>query len=153
MLTILPPFTILFFSRIGLAISNFSIQNPSELLSATYRSALWYFIIAILAFFIIATQQYTLITTAETLTGKLRALSFKAILRQDVAFFDEPNHSTGSLTGNLSDQPQKVNGLAGVTLGTIVQSIATVISGCIIGLIYSPRLAAIGIATIPLLIR
>ena len=34
-----------------------------------------------------------------------------------VEFFDQDHNSTGSLTSALSDNPQKVNGLAGVTLG------------------------------------
>lgn len=69
---------------------------------------------------------------------------FRGILRQDIAFFDEDKNSTGALTSKLADQPQKVQGLAGVTLGTIVQSISTIVTGMIIGLIYGPKLAAIG---------
>ncbi len=121
----------------GYAIQNFTIQDRAQLLFESQRSALWFFVIAILCFFITWTQQYSLIVTAETLTGKLRSQTFQAILRQDVSYFDESNHSAGSLTGNLSDQPQKVNGLAGVTLGAILQAMATVVSGCIIGLVYS----------------
>jgi ATP-binding cassette subfamily B (MDR/TAP) protein 1 len=70
---------------------------------------------------------------------------FRGILRQDIAFFDEDKNSTGALTSKLADQPQKVQGLAGVTLGTIVQSISTIVTGMIIGLIYGPLLALIGI--------
>ena len=35
-----------------------------------------------------------------------------------VEFFDRDENSSGGLTGNLSDNPQKVNGLAGITLGS-----------------------------------
>jgi ATP-binding cassette subfamily B (MDR/TAP) protein 1 len=105
---------------------------------------LWYFITAIVASMLIFFQQYFLIHTAETLTGKLRSMMFRGILRQDIAFFDEDKNSTGALTSKLADQPQKVQGLAGVTLGTIVQSISTIVTGMIIGLIYGPKLAAIG---------
>ena len=60
---------------------------------------------------------------------------------------------TGSLTANLSDNPQKVNGLAGVTLGAIVQSISTLITGAIIGLVFIWKVAlvAIGMAKLILL--
>lgn len=47
---------------------------------------------------------------------------------------------TGSLTSNLSEHPQKVNGLVGITLGTIIQSIATLVAGWILGLVYVWRL-------------
>jgi ATP-binding cassette subfamily B (MDR/TAP) protein 1 len=59
---------------------------------------------------------------------------------------------TGSLTSGLSDNPQKVNGLAGITLGAIVQSCATIVTGMIIGLIYGAKLAAVGIACIPFVV-
>jgi len=108
---------------------------------------------------------------AASLTGRLRQLSFKAILRQDseckfvapstvpvsnvpspVAYFDEDKHSTGALTSQLSDGPQKVSGLAGVTLGAMLQSIVTVIGGSAIGLAYGWKLALVGVACIPLVI-
>lgn len=37
-------------------------------------------------------------------------------------------------------------------MGTVIQSVATLVGGCIIGLIYGPLLALVGIATIPLLV-
>ena len=70
------------------------------------------------------------------------------------------------MTSDLADLPQRVQGLFGTTLGSIVQAISTLIGGCIIGLAYGPRkshvseltwltvavLAIIGIACIPLLV-
>ena len=52
---------------------------------------------------------------------------------------------TGSLTSQLSDNPQKVNGLAGITLGTIVQSISCLIAGSILGLAFIWKLSLVGI--------
>ena len=135
----------------GKAINDFALRG-SELTSATNRNALWYFIVAILAATAIWVQQVTLTAQAEHLTGKLRTLYFKALLRHDVAFYDEDANTTGALTSSLSDNPQKVQGLAGVTLGTIIQSISTIVVGMILGLAFGPLLALIGIACIPLLV-
>ena len=55
---------------------------------------------------------------------------------------------TGSLTAQLSDNPQKVNGLAGITLGTIVQSISCLIAGSILGLAFIWKVALVGIGTL-----
>lgn len=44
----------------------------------------------------------------------------------------------------LSDNPEKIRGLAGLTLGSIVQAFFTVIGGSIIGLAYGWKLALIG---------
>ncbi|KAF8194139.1 P-loop containing nucleoside triphosphate hydrolase protein [Pholiota molesta] len=102
------------------------------------RNALWMFIIAILHD-AIGCQNYLFSVAAAKLTSRLRNLSFKAILRQDIEFFDKDSNSTGALTSQLSDNPQKVNGLAGITLGAIVQSIATLITGSILVLFSSGR--------------
>ena len=61
-------------------------------------------------------------------------------------------YQTGSLTSQLSENPQKVNGLAGITLGAIVQSIATLVSGSILGLCFIWKVALVAIACIPLLV-
>ncbi|PPQ92430.1 hypothetical protein CVT25_008651 [Psilocybe cyanescens] len=134
------------------AIEGFSELEPSVRRFAGDRSALWVFIIAILSTLSIGFQNYLFASTAATLTARLRTLSFKAMLRQDIEFFDKDENSTGSLVSQLSDNPQKVNGLAGITLGTIVQSFATLIVGSILGLAFIWKLALVGIACIPLLI-
>ncbi|KAF8575980.1 ste6-like protein [Ramaria rubella] len=116
------------------------------------RNALWFFLIAIVSSIAISLQNYLFASAAAQLTYKLRSLSFKAILRQDIEFFDDDKNSTGSLTSSLSENPQKVNGLAGVTLGAIVQALSCLIGASIIGLAYSWKLALVGIACIPFLI-
>ncbi|QRV90352.1 ABC transporter transmembrane region [Ceratobasidium sp. AG-Ba] len=116
------------------------------------RNALWFFIIAILAASSVATQNILFGLTAARLTSKLRKMSFRAILRQDIGWFDDGKHSTGALTSTLSDNPQKIRGLAGVTLGAIVQSIACLVGGSIIGLSYGWKLALVAIATMPIVV-
>ncbi|KAI9457410.1 ste6-like protein [Boletus coccyginus] len=136
----------------GMAISDFSQTDPSVRKYDGNRNALWMFIIAVLLAFAITFQTYFFASSAAILTSKLRSLSFKSILRQDVEYFDKHENSTGSLTANLSDNPQMVHGLAGVTLGTLVQSIATLIGGSIISLIYAWKPALVGMACIPFLL-
>ncbi|KAF8133779.1 ste6-like protein [Boletus edulis] len=143
-----PLFGIIF----GRAISGFSEPDPSVRRNDGNMNGLWFFIIAILSGCAICFQTYFFTSTAAALTSKMRSVSFKAILRQDIEYFDKDEHSTGSLTASLSDNPQKVNGLAGVTLGTIVQSLTTLIGGSIIGLVYAWKPALVGMACIPLLI-
>jgi ATP-binding cassette subfamily B (MDR/TAP) protein 1 len=100
-----PALAILF----GESIAAFSLPMD-QIRSASYKNGLWYFISAILSAIAIVIQNGSLSSTAETLTAKLRSITFRAILRQDIAFFDEEEHATGSLTSNLSDWPQKFNG-------------------------------------------
>jgi ATP-binding cassette subfamily B (MDR/TAP) protein 1 len=62
-----------------------------------------------------------------------------------VVFFDEGRNNTGALTMKLSDNPEKIRGLAGLALGSIVEAFFTVVGGSIIGLAYGWKLALIGI--------
>ncbi|KAK8850386.1 hypothetical protein IAR55_004304 [Kwoniella newhampshirensis] len=143
-----PAMAILF----GAAISDFEIQDFGQLRHALDRKALWYFIVAILAAISFFWQIFSFSRTGWDLNAKLRKNVFGAVLRHDTEWFDEESNSTGAVTSNVADQPQKVQGLFGPTLGSILQSCATLVGGCIIGLCYGPLLALIGIACIPILV-
>ncbi|KAK0506616.1 p-glycoprotein [Armillaria luteobubalina] len=97
-------------------------------------------------------QNYFFSSSATALMTKLKSLSFKAILRQDIEYFDKEEHSTGGLVSNLSEGPLKVFGLAGVTLATIVQSVSTLIAGTVLGLIFVWKVGLVGLAITPLLV-
>ncbi|KAF8650034.1 hypothetical protein AX16_005451 [Volvariella volvacea WC 439] len=116
------------------------------------RVALGFFIIAIISTICLGLQNYLSSSAAATLTAKLRSLSFKSILRQDIKFFDRDESSTGVLTSGLSENPQKKYDLAGITLGAIVQSIATLVCGCILGLVFIWKVGLVGMACAPLLV-
>lgn len=127
-------------------------------------------IVACVSALAILIQTYCFAYTSEYLSKVLRFKVFSKILAQDIAFFDEDKNSTGKLTSDISEQPQKVNALAGVTLGVIIQSIVTLIAGCIVGLSvcssslptrehfldtlrplqYAWKLSLVGIACLPL---
>ncbi|KAJ6559121.1 P-loop containing nucleoside triphosphate hydrolase protein [Mycena vulgaris] len=132
-------------------INGFSLEGHARRVAGD-RNALWFFIIAIISTVTIGFQNYMFASAAATLSMKLRSLSFKAILRQDIEFFDKDENSAGGLTSTLSDNPQKVNGLAGVTLGAIVQSCATLVAGAIIGLAVIWKIGLVGIACTPFLV-
>ncbi|KZW01505.1 multidrug resistance protein 1 [Exidia glandulosa HHB12029] len=133
----------------GHGIQGFSEPDRHTKRVAGDRNALWFFLIAILSTFAIAGQNFNFARAAAMLTAKIRRLSFSAMLRQDIEFFDREENSTGSLTSSLSENASKVNGLAGVTLGTIFSSFSTLIVGSVIGLAYGWKLALVAIACIP----
>ncbi|KAH9962226.1 P-loop containing nucleoside triphosphate hydrolase protein [Russula dissimulans] len=131
------------------AVTSFSDSSPQARRHAGDRNALWSFIISILAMLSIGLQNYLFASSAASLCKKLRSQSLHAILRQDIEYFDRDEHSTGAIVSNLSDGPQKINGLAGVTLGVIVQAFATLVAGIIIGVIYIWKVGLVGLACVP----
>lgn len=152
-----PCFSILF----GHALQNFSLCSPigggpcpeptkSIMLHAANRWALYFFVIAILCTLAISIQTYTLMKASSILMERIRRMSLFAYLRADVAYHDEDSHSSGSLSNSLAGNSQKINGLVGVTLGTIIQSISTLVTGAIIALANGWKLSLVVIACIPL---
>ncbi|WVQ86009.1 hypothetical protein IAT38_008177 [Cryptococcus sp. DSM 104549] len=143
-----PAIAILF----GKAIADFEIQDHALLRHALNRKALWYFVTALGAAAAMTIQNILFSWAGWNLNALLRQKSFQALLRHDIGWFDEEEHSTGALVSNLADQPQKVQDLFGTTVGAIIQSLSTLVGGCIIGLCYGPLLSLIAIACIPVLV-
>merc|ERR1719240_1197670 len=66
----------------------------------------------------------------ETVVLKLRELAFNSLLRQDVGFFDDPNNVPAGLTTALARQTTQVSHLVGVSIGNIIGSIVSLLTGC-----------------------
>ncbi|KAG8914035.1 GTPase-activating protein [Tulasnella sp. 408] len=132
------------------AMDGFSLQDRHALRHEGDRNALWMFIVALLAAASMAIQSYYFTNAAAGLVEKLTCRSFRAMLKQEIGWFDEDRHSSGRLVSLLSDNPAKISGLAGLTLAAIIQSVATVIGGAVIGFVFAPKLGAVGLGYIRL---
>jgi len=64
-------------------------------------------------------------------------------MRQEIAFFDRPEHSTGSLTTMLSTEATAMSGLSGLNLGSILTVLVNLISGTILAYPLSPEIVLI----------
>ena len=71
----------------GKGISGFGDIDEHQRRHDGDRNALWLFIISLIAFASIGTQNFLFGASAAALTAKLKALSFRAILRQDSESF------------------------------------------------------------------
>jgi ATP-binding cassette subfamily B (MDR/TAP) protein 1 len=89
--------------------------------------------------------------SAEILTARLRFMSLESMLRQEIGWFDRDENSTGILTSRLSKEAQDIQGLSGITLGTILQTIVNLGLCCIVSLIYGWKLALVVISCIPII--
>ncbi|CAG8441545.1 4408_t:CDS:2 [Scutellospora calospora] len=114
--------------------------------------ALMFLVIAVITFMGNIIQGICFGFSGERLTKRIRSMSFTAILRQDISFFDEEKHSVGILTSQLSLDATHVNGLAGSSLGGILQVVATILSCIIVALVTGWKLALVCLCCIPLLV-
>ncbi|CAF3851223.1 unnamed protein product [Rotaria magnacalcarata] len=89
--------------------------------------------LAVISLVLHSVQVYVFALSGETLTKRLRSKAFRAILRQDIAFFDQEEHSTGALCTRLATEVSAVQGARGVLFGLIVKHISGMVVGILLG--------------------
>ncbi|KAM7343054.1 ATP-dependent translocase ABCB1-like [Cochliomyia hominivorax] len=97
-------------------------------------------------------QIYTFGIAGEKLTERLRGLMFDAMLRMEIAWFDDRANGTGSLCARLSGDAAAVQGATGQRIGTIVQSLATLFLGVGLSLYYEWSLGLLALAFSPFIL-
>lgn len=94
-------------------------------------------------------QVAMLSVAGERLTVKLRIAAFRAMLRQEVAFFDSPDHSVGALSTQLAAQVPLVKGLTGETTGNLLMVAASIGTGLVVAFLSCWRVALVTLAFTP----
>ena len=61
-------------------------------------------------------QVFCFSVSGENLTSRLRSHSFKAMLRQDISWFDDERNSSGALITRLSGDAAQVQGVSSLVL-------------------------------------
>ncbi|KAK7110228.1 ATP-dependent translocase ABCB1-like isoform X2 [Littorina saxatilis] len=97
-------------------------------------------------------QSYFFALSGENLTVRVRDLSFRAVMNQEISFFDDKKNSTGALTTRLATDASLVQGATGIRLGVAIMNFANIGTGLIIAFIYGWQLTLLIIGFLPLLI-
>ncbi|KAG6006137.1 hypothetical protein E4U21_007373 [Claviceps maximensis] len=111
-----------------------------------------YVMLAFVQFICFSAQGILFALCSERLIRRVRDRAFRALLRQDVSYFDKDENTAGALTSFLSTQTTHVAGLSGVTLGTLLMMTTTLISASVLGLAVGWKLSLVCIATMPVLL-
>lgn len=91
-------------------------------------------------------------TSGEILTRRIRGDYFKAILRQEVGWYDDEANSSGVLTARLATEATEIKGLTGQLLGSMFQVTVSLTAGIAIAFAYNWQIALVVLATVPIII-
>ena len=114
--------------------------------------SLMYLMLAFVQFIAFCAQGIAFAFCSERLIHRVRDRAFRTMLRQDIAFFDKDENSAGALTSFLSTETTHVAGLSGVTLGTLLTVITTLVAAITVATAIGWKLALVCTATIPILL-
>jgi ATP-binding cassette subfamily B (MDR/TAP) protein 1 len=114
--------------------------------------SLMYLMLGLVMFFSFGLNGWAFATCSERLIRRARDQAFRAMLRQDIAFFDREENSAGALTSFLSTEATHLSGLSGTQLGTILMVSTTLIGSLSIGIGIGWKLGLVCTATVPILL-
>ncbi|KAG8514703.1 ATP-binding cassette sub-family B member 5, partial [Galemys pyrenaicus] len=87
----------------------------------------------------------------EILTMRLRHLAFKAMLYQDISWFDDKENSTGALTTILATDIAQIQGATGSRIGVLTQNATNMGLSVIISFIYGWEMTLLILSIAPIL--
>ncbi len=77
------------------------------------------------------------------MTQRIRSKAFACFLRQEVAYFDRPENSSGSICVRLSSDAVAIQEMAGTRLGVICEAFSLSCVGLILGIFISWQLTIV----------
>ncbi|XP_052741210.1 multidrug resistance protein homolog 49-like isoform X2 [Bicyclus anynana] len=140
----------------GLILGNFVgvLSNPdTNFVEAQIRKYAFTFVGIGIIFgiaYLLMTFLFTL--AGEHLTTRLKKLMFEKLLQQEIGYFDDKSNSTGCLCARLSGEAASVHAATGQRIGTILQSVTTLLFATAAAMFYEWRLGLVVLSFAPLLI-
>ncbi|KAF9912885.1 Multidrug resistance protein 1 [Linnemannia zychae] len=122
-----------------------------DFLPKTNHYSLLFLIISFAGGAAFAGGMFSFMVTGERLTRRMRYMSYKSILSQEMAFFDRPENSTGALASRLATDSQEMFDMVSQVILTTVSALATIALGLGFAFKASWQMTLIILAAVPVI--
>ncbi|XP_052872873.1 multidrug resistance protein homolog 49 isoform X1 [Anopheles cruzii] len=140
-----PAFAVLFGEMYGIL----SVADPEYVKEESNFYSLLFLMLGLITGLGTFFQTYLFNIAGVRLTSRLRQKSFKAIVSQEMAWFDESRNAVGALCARLSGDCASIQGATGTRIGSLLQAASTICIGVGISFFYSWNLTLVSIVAIP----
>ncbi|KAJ1966962.1 hypothetical protein IWQ62_002142, partial [Dispira parvispora] len=128
------------------------LDNPDKMRKDGNFYALLFVMFAIISFFSGGGRVGFFETSGERLTKRVRMMSFRAIVHQDAAFFDDRANGTGILCSKLATESERIKNLSGKLVGTVLNAASSLVVGVVIAFTQGWQLTLVVLALMPLMV-
>ncbi|KAK3138102.1 hypothetical protein QOZ80_5AG0364540 [Eleusine coracana subsp. coracana] len=141
------------FPMLGVLISssiNSFYEPPHELKKDSLFWTLMYVAAGVVSLISLPMEYFLFGVAGGKLVERIRSLSFKRIVHQEISWFDNPTNASGTIGARLSVDASNIRRLVGDSLALLTRSTVTVLAGFIIAMVANWRLALVAAVVLPL---
>jgi ATP-binding cassette subfamily B (MDR/TAP) protein 1 len=99
-------------------------------------------------FFHFSLQYTSFAISGSKLTQRIRSTAFACLLRQEIAYFDRPENSSGAISVLLSSNASAIQEISGTRLAVICEAFALFVFGLLFGLYLNWHFAIISFVSL-----
>ncbi|XP_076760462.1 multi drug resistance 49 isoform X1 [Xylocopa sonorina] len=143
-----PAFAVLF----GEVYYVLGLQDADEVRRETVNFSILFLIVGVVTGVGTFLQMYMFGLAGVRMTTRIRKMAFAAMLRQEMGWYDEDNHSVGALCARLSSDAGAVQGATGTRVGAILQALSTLVLGIGLSMYYTWKMTLVSVVSIPLVL-
>ncbi|KAF5855225.1 hypothetical protein ETB97_009654 [Aspergillus alliaceus] len=112
----------------------FQITPTSKMVEKGDFFALMFFVLALVILFVYGILGWVSNVICNCIVYTYRMEMFQDYIRQDMTFYDQPQHTTGSLISELASKPASLQELLGINISIVIIGIVNVIASSILSI-------------------